>query len=89
MSTCTTCAGTGFTKCNECSGIGYRMLSSSSTATSTVPKFSKQDAYSTRLRYQPVTVTVTPQQLAVTCPTCVGYLKVRCLQCGGKCFLCN
>ena len=27
--------------------------------------------------------------LAVTCPTCVGYKRVRCSSCGGKCLKCD
>lgn len=28
-------------------------------------------------------------QLAVICPTCVGYKKLRCDACGGKCYMCD
>ncbi|KAG5181947.1 hypothetical protein JKP88DRAFT_221612 [Tribonema minus] len=28
------------------------------------------------------------RSLTVTCPVCVGYAKVRCTACGGRCYLC-
>lgn len=27
--------------------------------------------------------------LAITCPTCVGYKRLRCPSCGGKCYMCD
>ena len=33
--------------------------------------------------------TSTGQIVAVFCPTCTGYKKIRCRQCGGKCLKCS
>lgn len=93
VESCDACGHSGFQSCKSCGGAGAvtrsaPMARGASRRAAAVYNSGTSALYSSS-RGSVIASIVEEHRLTVKCPVCVGYGKVRCPTCGGRCLMCD